>query len=232
MVAIICHLGHNMRMEFKHLIEIVGDEPVFETGLLLAGEVGPGNVRRQLSRWVKAGRLYRLRRGLYALAPPFQKVKPHPFVVANRMVRGSYVSLQSALAYYGLIPEVVPVVTNVTTTRPGRWETPLGAYAFRHIKAEQFFGYRRVEMSPNQYAFVATPEKALLDLAYLHPGGDSPAYLQEMRLQNLERLDLDELQRMAERAGKPKLRRVVTYVTELPLLSGWPSAWPSGRARR
>jgi len=46
MVAIICHLGHNMRMEFKHLIEIVGDEPVFETGLLLAGEVGPGNVRR------------------------------------------------------------------------------------------------------------------------------------------------------------------------------------------
>jgi predicted transcriptional regulator of viral defense system len=202
-------------MEFAHLIQIVGDEPVFETGLLLAGDVDPNDVRRQLSRWVKAGRLYQLRRGLYALAPPFQKVKPHPFVVANRMMRGSYVSLQSALAYYGLIPEVVPVVTSVTTGRPRRWETPLGTYEFRHIKTELFFGYHLIEVSPGQRAFVAAPEKALLDLAYLHPGGGSPAYLQELRLQNLEHLDLDELQRMAERTGKPKLQRVAEYAAEL-----------------
>jgi len=49
----------------------------------------------------------------------YYKVKPHPFVVANRMVRGSYVSCQSALAHYGLIPEHVPVVTSITTARPG-----------------------------------------------------------------------------------------------------------------
>jgi len=204
-----------MRMEFTHLIEVVGDEPIFETGLLLAGDVDPSDVRRQLSRWVKAGRLYQLRRGLYALAPPFQKVKPHPFVIANRMVRGSYISLQSALAYYGLIPEVVPVVTSVTTARPGQWETPLGVYAFRHIKTDLFFGYRLVDVSPGQRAFVATPEKALLDLTYLHPGGDSLAYLRELRLQNLDRLDLDELQRLADRAGSPKLRRVAAFVAEL-----------------
>jgi len=202
-------------MEFSRLLEIVDDEPVFETGLLLAGEVDPNDVRRQLSRWVEAGRIYQLRRGLYALAPPFQKVKPHPFLIANRLQRGSYVSLQSALAYYGLIPEVVPVTTGVTTARPGRRETPLGVYEFRRIKAELFFGYRLVEVSPGQRAFVATPEKALLDLTYLHPGGDSPAYLQELRLQNLDRLDLDALQRMAEQAGKPKLRRVAAYVVEL-----------------
>ena len=204
-----------MRMEFERLIEIVDDEPVFETGLILAGEVDPDDVRRQLSRWVKSGRLYQLRRGLYALAPPFQKTRPHPFVIANRMVRGSYVSLQSALAYYGLIPEVVPVVSSVTTARPGRWQTPLGTYAFRHVKAELFFGYRLKEVSPGQHAFLAVPEKALLDLAYLHPGGDSPAYLQGLRLQNLDHLDVDELRRMAERAGKPKLRRVAAYVAEL-----------------
>jgi len=81
-------------MEFTHLIEILGDEQVFETGLLLAGDVDPADVRRQ---------------------SPFQKVKPHPFVIANRMVRGSYVSLQAALASYGLIPDVVPTVTSVTT---------------------------------------------------------------------------------------------------------------------
>jgi len=70
-------------MNFERLLRIVGDEPVFETGLLLAGEVDPRHVRRQLSRWVRAGRLYQLRRGLYALAPPYRKVKPHPFLIAN-----------------------------------------------------------------------------------------------------------------------------------------------------
>ncbi|MCI0613124.1 hypothetical protein L0244_09055, partial [bacterium] len=98
-VAIICHFWYIIVMEFTNLVKIAGDEPAFETGLLLAGEVDPTDVRRQLSRWTKAGRLHQLRRGLYALAPPFQKVKPHPFVIANRMVRGSYVSCQSALAH-------------------------------------------------------------------------------------------------------------------------------------
>jgi len=202
-------------MEFRELIEIVGDDPVFETGLLLAGDVNPADVRRQLSRWTKAGRLYQLRRGLYALSPPFQKVKPHPFLVANRMVRASYVSLQSALAYYGLIPEYVPVVTSVTVTRPGRWDTLLGSYEFRHMKVDLVRGYRLIEVIPGQRAFVASPEKALLDLIYLQPGADSPQYLWELRLQNLDRLDLDELQRQAILAHKPKLRRAAAHVVAL-----------------
>ena len=202
-------------MKFRRLIEIVDDEAVFETGLLLAGDVDPANVRRQLSRWTKAGRLYQLRRGLYALAPPFQKVKPHPFLVANRMVRGSYVSCQSALAHYGLIPEHVPVVTSVTTARPARWDTPLGSYEFRHIKTDLLRGYRLTELSPGQRAFVASPEKALLDLIYLQVGGDSLAYLRELRLQNLDRLDLDELGRQADLAGSPKLRRTTALVADL-----------------
>ena len=202
-------------MEFKRLLEIVGDEPVFETGLLLVGDVDPADVRRQLSRWTQAGRLYQLRRGLYALAPPFQKVKPHPFLVANRMVRGSYVSLQSALAHYGLIPEYVPVVTSVTTARPGHWDTPLGGYLFRHVKTGLLWGYRRADVSPGQRAFVASPEKALLDLIYLQPGGDAPHYLQELRLQSLDRLDLDELYRQADLAGSPKLRRAAAIVADM-----------------
>jgi len=202
-------------MEFNHLLHIVGDEPVFTTGLLLAGDIDPKQVQRQLSRWTRAGRLYQLRRGLYALAPPYQKVKPHPFLVANRMVRGSYVSLQAALAYYGLIPEHAPVVTSVTTGRPGRWETPLGIYTFRGLKPDLLWGYRPLEMSQGQRAFVATPEKALLDVVHLQPGGDAPDYLRELRLQNLEQLNLDELQRQAERAGRPKLRRAAGRIVAL-----------------
>jgi predicted transcriptional regulator of viral defense system len=201
-------------MEFRKLLEIVGDEPVFETGLLLAGNVDADIVRQQLSRWVKAGCLYQLRRGLYALAPPFQKVKPHPFLLANHLRHSSYVSLQSALAFYDLIPEYVPLVTSVTTARPAHWDTPVGSYLFRHVKLELFFGYQRIEVSPGQWAFVARPEKALLDLIHLQPGGDSPQYLQELRLQNLDRLNQDRLVEMAARAGSPKLQRAAEAVIE------------------
>jgi predicted transcriptional regulator of viral defense system len=202
-------------MEFSLFLEIVGDEPVFETGLLLAGDVDPSDVQRQLSRWTKAGRLYRLRRGVYALAPPYQKARPHPFVVANALVRGSYVSLQAALAYYGIIPEYTPLVTSVTTGRPGRWKTPLGDFEFRHVKVEWLHGYERLEVSDGQWAFVAVPEKALLDLVYLQPGGDAPTYLAELRLQGLDRLDLDRLVRLAEGGGRPKLRRAARRVAAL-----------------
>ena len=202
-------------MKFEELVEIVGDEPVFETGLLLVGQVDSKDVRRQLSRWVRAGRIYQLRRGLYALAPPFEKVKPHPFVIANIMVRGSYVSNQSALAHYGLIPEYVPVVTSVTTARPARWDTPLGQYQFRHVKTELLFGYQLATLAGDQTAFTAAPEKALLDLIYLQPGGDSPAYLRELRLQNLDQLDLDQLGHLADLAGSPKLRRAAAFIAEL-----------------
>ena len=202
-------------MEFARLVRIVGDEPAFETGLLLAGDVDPNNVRKQLSRWTRAGKLYQLRRGLYTLAPPYQRVKPHPFVIANRLVPNSYVSCQSALAHYGLIPEYVPVTTSVTTARPARWDTPLGSFEFRHIKVDLLRGYRLTDLGDNQQAFVATPEKALLDLIHLQPGGDSPDYLRELRLQDLERFDMDRLQHQADLAASPKLKRVAKAVREL-----------------
>lgn len=202
-------------MKFAEVAEIVGHEPVFEPGLLLAGDVDLAGLQRQLSRWVHAGRLLQLRRGLYALAPPYEKVVPHPFLVANRLVRGSYVSLQSALAHYGLIPEHVPVTTSVTTSRPGRFETPLGSYEFRHVQVELLRGFRLLSLGGEQEALAATPEKALLDLIYLEPAGDSAAYLGELRLQNLEALDLAALQREADLSGKPKLLRAAERLAEL-----------------
>ena len=202
-------------MNFTQPLEIVSDEPVFETGLLLAGDVEPANVRRQLSRWTRAGRLYQLRRGLYTPAPPFQKVKPHPYLIANRMVRASYVSCQSALAHCGLIPEYVTLVISLTTARPGRWTMLLGSYQFHHVKAEWLCGHRLIEVSPGQQAFVASPEKALLDLVYLTAGGDSPDYLRELRLHSLEQSDPDALKRLVALSQSPKLRRTNDVIVEL-----------------
>ena len=204
-------------MEFERLVDIIDDEPVFETGFLLAGNVDPKDVILQLSRWTKAGRIYQIRRGLYALAPPYRKVKPHPFLVANRMVRGSYVSCQSALEFHGLIPEHTPTVVSVTTSRPGRWKTPLGDFEFRHIKKTLFSGYQSVEVGGGQTAFVASPEKALLDLVYLQPGADDKSYLNELRLKNFEKFDLGTLQKLAEKSESPKLVRAAGLIAKLIL---------------
>jgi predicted transcriptional regulator of viral defense system len=205
-------------MEYEHLLELVSSDPVFETALLLAGKVNPDVVRMQLVRWMNSGRVYQLRRGLYAIAPPYQKVKPHPFLVANRMQRASYVSGQSALAFYGLIPEVALVTLSVTAGRPERLDNPLGVFEFRHVRPGLLRGYRMTDLGrtlPVQQALVATAEKALLDLVYLQPGGDAPDYLRELRLQNLERLDLDELHRQAEIFNTPKLRRAAGTITRM-----------------
>ena len=202
-------------MRFEDLLEVIGDEPLFETGLLLAGDVDPTGIRRQLSRWMEASRLLQFRRGLYSLAPPFQKVRPHPFLVANRLVPGSYVSLQAALAHFALIPESVPVTTSVTVGRPGRWDTPLGSFEFRHLQEELLRGFQRTPLAAGQEAWVATPEKALLDLVYLEPEGDSLNYLTELRLQNLDGLDPGEIRRLAELSGKPKLRRAAERIARL-----------------
>ena len=96
-------------MKFEEILALTNNLPFFETGLLLAGDVDPGDVRRQLSRWQKAGKILQQRRGLYTLAPPYQQVNPHPFLIANALAPGSYVIV--------LTPASVP-------------DDPVNAYAF------------------------------------------------------------------------------------------------------
>ncbi len=192
-------------MDFLNFLQIVENEPLFETGLLLVGDANPSDVRKQLSRWCAAGKVIQLRRGLYTLAQPYRKATPHPFVIANKLQPGSYVSCQSALAYYAMIPEAVPVTISVTTGRPDRLHTELGDFDFQHIQFSWFRGYNLEALGNNQHTFIAPPEKALLDLVYLQPKGDSYLFLESLRLQALEQLNLDRLSLFAKLAQKPKL---------------------------
>lgn len=194
---------------------LVADEAIFSSALLLSGDASARQIRLQLSRWTKAGRLLQLRRGIYALAPTWRKVEPHPFLVANRLQGGSYVSLQSALAWHGMIPEHVPVVTSVGPSRPEMVRNPVGTFQFNHISNGLLFGYSRVEVVPRQFAFVASPEKALLDLVHLTPGADSEDYLRELRLQNPAAIRMSVLNELAQRSGKPKLIRAARRVGPL-----------------
>ncbi|MFH0953470.1 MAG: hypothetical protein V1873_03985 [Verrucomicrobiota bacterium] len=194
-------------MKWDGLLEMLGPEAVFESSILQAGDVDAVDIGRQLSRWVKTGRLVQLRRGLYMLGARYRKTIPHPFLLANRIRQASYVSLQSALEHYGLIPEYVPVVTSITTRRPCRFSTPAGEFTFRHVRTPLFFDYRRMKLGDGQSAFVATPEKALLDLLYLTPESDDRAYLAELRIQNAGALDMNRLAQVAERMESRKVAR-------------------------
>jgi predicted transcriptional regulator of viral defense system len=202
-------------MKFSQLLQIVENEPVFETGLLLTGDIDPKNLRKQLSRWTASGKVIQLRRGLYCLAEPYQKAHPHPFLIANRLKQGSYVSLQSALSFHDLIPEEVFLTTNVTTGRPETISTALGQYDFRHIQIDWFHGYQQINLGGEQKAFIARPEKAILDLVYLQPGGDSEAFLRSLRLQALDKLDPSLLADMAQSSMKPKLIRAAEILRKL-----------------
>ena len=207
-------------MKFEELLAIVEDEPVFETGWLMTGRPADSGLPAQLSRWTRAGRLHQLRRGLYALAPPYRKVIADPFVIANRLMPGSYVSTHSALAFAGVIPEHVTATTSCGPGRPSKRDTPLGRYIFQYLRPGMLClsafagaGYRQVELVRNQSALIAMPEKALLDLAHLTAGADAPRWVEEMRL-NYEMIDTEFLLALAEASRKPKLLRCAQIVAD------------------
>ncbi len=201
-------------MKYVDLLNRVADLPCFTTRFLAARGDLP-QIRLQLSRWVKGGRLIKLHKGLYTLSEPYRKIKPEPFSIANRLKSASYVSLQSALAWYGLIPEFVPVVTSVTTGRPRLIETPMGRFDFRHINKSFFWGYQRIELTAGQTAFIARPEKALLDLVYLTPSGDKEEFIEELRIQNLEQIDKAVLRESVGKSQSPKLKRALQNIERI-----------------
>ena len=214
-IAISCQKWYINAMKWSHLLNLIGNEPIFFSSVLLTGPVNSTDIGRQLSRWVSSGRLLQIRKGLYMLSDTYRKKTPHPFLVANMMKRASYVSLQSALAYYDLIPEYVPYVTSVTTGRPETISSSIGNYIFKHVKTTWFHGYKKIESGEGQSAFVASPEKALLDLLYLTPGSDDLNYQNELRLQNIEVLDLVRLNHLAKESKSPKLIRAIKNIVLL-----------------
>jgi predicted transcriptional regulator of viral defense system len=203
-------------MNYEEALTQVRDLPLFRSGLLQVGDVSPANLQRQLSRWKASGKVEQLRRGLYTLASPYRKVEPDPFLIANQLVEPSYVSLQSALAYNELIPEAVFEVTSITSRRRTlTYETSFGAFSYQSVQKDLFTGFSLVETAPDQWVYLARPEKALLDLIYLTPKGTEMDYLRSLRLQNTDQLDLAWMEKFVRDHGTGKL---ISAVKNLSLL--------------
>ncbi len=202
-------------MNFDRFIDLVPSNGLFRTGQLLAGVRRPQDLRRQLSRWVDAGKVVQLRRGVYLLNAPYAKLSVHSFVVANALQRASYVSLQSALSHYGMIPEYVPVTTSITTGRPEELSVALGRFQFRHIAKQRFSGFSEIEVTPGQHALLATPYKALVDLLYLTPHSDDIGYLGELRITRPHEFEDEQLFRVAKASQSAKVERAVKLLASV-----------------
>jgi predicted transcriptional regulator of viral defense system len=194
-------------MKLDDFLKRVRGLPVVNAEILLAGVTRPGPVKVQLSRWCKAGKLVKLRNNIYLLAENYRKVDIYEPHIASVLKEPSYISLEKAFEYHGLIPEAVPVYTSVTTKRPGKIITPIGTFDYRHIKNSLFWGYDSVVVNKQQ-AFIACPEKALLDFFYLKGMRIDDDYLYEMRLQNLEKINFRKLLEFAGRFKSPGVLKV------------------------
>ena len=137
--------------------------------------------RNNLTRWCRKGLLVKLRNEYYVF-PEFQQVPDASRYVANRIYSPSYISLHSALAFYGMIPEEVVQITSVTTLKTEKFENAFGTFHYQHVKTPIYFGYEIKVMQNGRGLLFATPEKALLDLLYLNPFYKTDRDMEELRL--------------------------------------------------
>ncbi|MBI4350805.1 MAG: hypothetical protein HY550_05155 [Elusimicrobia bacterium] len=114
-----------------------------------------------LIRYTRRGLLCRLKRGLYAL----RSAMPSKWGIANRLYKPSYISLASALSYYGFIPESVYAVTSVTAKTTREFEADGTSYIYRTVKKDAFSGYKTIETG-GETVLLAEKEKALADYLY------------------------------------------------------------------
>ena len=119
----------------------------------------------QISLWVKKGNLLRLKNGMYAFTKDKEKIKGEE--VAAFIYELSYLSLESALDWYGFIPEMVYAYVSVTARINRKFTNAFGTFLYRHIKPELFWGYTETKTEYGHY-LLAEPEKALLDYIYLN----------------------------------------------------------------
>ena len=174
--------------------------------------------RNNLVRWTNRGLIIRLKQGYYTF-PEYKGKADYPFYFANRIYRPSYISLHTALSFYGMIPEAVVQITSVTSLKTASFSNAFGEYSYQSEKEELMFGYDLKPMEDGLTLMFARPEKALLDLLYLYPFYDSTKELEELRLDESylnEDLSRDILQEYTSRFENKALeqrvqRLIITY---------------------
>ena len=133
----------------------------FDYPALVSALSGYASPRDRVTALLRSGAIIRVKKGLYVFGEPYRKKPYCRELLANLAYGPSFVSLDYALGYYGLIPERVETVTSVTTGRARHFETPVGRFVYRQTPCLSVGG-DRVEEGDTHF-LIALPERALAD---------------------------------------------------------------------
>lgn len=146
------------------------------------------SLKRLIYAWKNKGWIYTLKRGLYELTYPKDFIIPDMYI-ANRLYSPSYVSLETALSNYSIIPEVSMAVTSITTKPTRRFKNKHGLFIYRTVRPGAFTGYYVEKHGPFDI-LIAEPEKALIDYLYFKTYRNK-----KFKLEN-ERMDKDIISKL------------------------------------
>lgn len=165
-----------------------------------------------LSKWQKKGYIRKLRKGKYVFSD-LEIKEEFLFLISNELLAHSYVSLESALSWYGLIPEGVRQITAVSTLRSVVYDSKVAIFKYRKIKAPAFMGYVLVDIAGfNKPYKLATIEKSIVDFLYLHNDINSMESIESLRFNKevfAEKVDVAKLLRYSEAFENKSLERRV-----------------------
>lgn len=169
-------------MKLETLLDAASRLPVFGDELCAS--------HQQLSRWAQAGKIIRLKRGLYTLPTATHRAPFSTPWLANTLYSPSYLSLETMLSWYDMIPERVTQTTSVTILKTAKFKNTMGTFVYRHLQPRLFVGFEETRDEHGAAILMATPEKALLDYIYLYPHWQPTQEFAEknIRLQQLGQL--------------------------------------------
>lgn len=195
--------------EFKNKFQ---NQPVILSKEVVKLEDNRQVVLNQLRRWRKKGLIIRLKKGMYLLNKNDRKNNLSQYFIANQLYGPSYISLEYALNFYGLIPEAVFDVTSVVTKKTARFKNEFGVYIYQHIKPDAFKGFSVVKEESGVSVFIAEPEKAVVDFLYLNlkefKKEAKEKFKVSYRFQNLESLKISRIMRLAKLFNSRRLLEV------------------------
>jgi len=143
--------------------------------------------RARLNEWQKKEYIKKIIKNFYIFADILFNEQTL-FEIANRIYRPSYISLETALSYYNLIPESVCNTTSISTRRTYTFDTEIGQFIYRKMKPSLFFGYKLLEYGDKKIK-IASLEKTILDFLYFNSGINSVTAMESIRLNKEEVLN-------------------------------------------
>lgn len=122
-------------------------------------------IKNNFIRWLSKGYFVRLRKDLYEFIEKGSELKIPDLYIANRLYEPSYVSLETALSVYSIIPDIAAGVISVTTRPTRTFKNKYGSFYYRTCQKRAFTGYRLM-LYEGFKVYIADREKALVDFLY------------------------------------------------------------------